>query len=31
MMIPHEHSLNRTVVIGAPPETVFQYFTDSTR
>lgn len=25
------HHLDRTVVIKAPPETVFQYFTDSTR
>lgn len=30
-MSPHEHALERTVVIHARPDTVFRYFTDSER
>jgi len=30
-MMPLPHSLNRTIVIRATPETVFRFFTDSTR
>ena len=29
--MPLTHRLDRTIVIGAPPETVFKYFTDSAR